>query len=138
MTQEKMQHLEFIQNNISRMNSNSFQIKGIAITIVTALLAIYVNNNNICFLFLPIFPTILFWFLDSYYLQQERKLRGLYSDVAGLNPANPVRDYDMPISTYTGNGFSFIESFLSKTVVWVYLTVILLLLFSGLFLIITK
>ena len=138
MTQEKMQHLEFIQNNISRMNTNSFQIKGIAITIVTALLAIYVNNNNICFVFLPVFPTVLFWFLDSYYLQQERKLRGLYNDVAGLNSSNSVRDYEMPISSYTGNGFSFSESFLSKTIIWIYLPIILLLLFSGLLIILIK
>jgi len=38
--QETMQHLEFIQNVITRMNTNSFQIKGMAITIVSALIAI--------------------------------------------------------------------------------------------------
>lgn len=138
MTQEKMQHLEFIQNSITRMNTNSFQIKGIAITIVTALLAIYVSNKNICFIFLPIIPTILFWFLDSYYLQQERKLRGIYNDVAGLNSLNSVRDYEMPLSSYTGNGFSFTESFWSKTIAWIYLTIILILLCVGLLLVFLK
>jgi len=32
-TEEKKQHLEFIQNIITRMNTNSFQIKGIAIAV---------------------------------------------------------------------------------------------------------
>lgn len=39
-------HLEFIQNIITRMNTNSFQIKGWAVTIVYALLAIYASSKN--------------------------------------------------------------------------------------------
>ena len=66
--EEKRQQLEFIQNIITRMNTNSFPIKGIAITIVSALLAIYASTQNVFFIFLGIFPTLLFWFLDSYYL----------------------------------------------------------------------
>ena len=72
MNEEKRQHLEFIQNIIARMNANSFQIKGMTITIVSALMAIYAASENISFIFIGIFPTLLFWFLDSYYLQQER------------------------------------------------------------------
>ena len=71
MNEEKRQHLEFIQNIITRMNANSFQIKGMTITIVSALMAIYAASENILFIFIGIFPTLLFWFLDSYYLQQE-------------------------------------------------------------------
>ena len=40
MLEEKLKHLEFIQNAINRMNANSFQIKGWMITITAALLAI--------------------------------------------------------------------------------------------------
>ncbi len=29
------------------MNSNSFQIKGLAITLVTALMAVYASTNNV-------------------------------------------------------------------------------------------
>ena len=63
MEEEKRQHLEFIQNVITRMNTNSFQIKGLAITIVTALMAIYASTKNVAFIFLGIPPTFLFWFL---------------------------------------------------------------------------
>ncbi len=41
MTEEQIKHLEFIQDVITRMNSNSFQIKGWCITILSALCAIY-------------------------------------------------------------------------------------------------
>ena len=81
MNEEKIKHLEFIQGVINRMNSNSFQIKGWMITIVAALLALYASSSNVAYIFVGIVPTILFWLLDSYYLQQERKFRGVYDDV---------------------------------------------------------
>ena len=85
ITEDKMKHLEFIQNIITRMNTNSFQIKGWTVTIVSAILAIYASTKNYYFVISAIFPTIIFWFLDSYYLMQERKFRGLYNDVAGIS-----------------------------------------------------
>ena len=44
MEQERIQHLEFIQNIINRMNSNSFQIKEWMIMIVSAD-SIYVGKD---------------------------------------------------------------------------------------------
>jgi hypothetical protein len=136
MEEEKRQHLEFIQNVITRMNTNSFQIKGIAITIVSALMAIYASTPKAIFIFLGIPPTLLFWFLDSYYLQQERKFRGVYNDVAGLKKVIDVRPYEMPIQKYTkkiSKQFSFWNVFFSKTIVWLYLSVIMFLLVVGWF-----
>lgn len=80
MTQEQIKHLEFIQAVITRMNTNSFQIKGWRITIIAALLALYAGKDkNTAFIFVAISPTILFWFLDAYYLQKERKFRKVYT-----------------------------------------------------------
>jgi len=132
--QEKMQHLEFIQNVITRMNTNSFQIKGMAITIVSALIAIYASTSNIIFVFLGIIPTLLFWFLDSYYLQQERKFRGIYNNVAGLKTDVEVKPYEMPIQKFQGRQYCFCKVFFSKTIVWLYGTILFLLLFGGLIL----
>ena len=81
MGQEKIQHLEFIQNIINRMNSNSFQIKEWMITIVSALLAFYASSGNEIYIFVAVAPTLLFWYLDAYYLQQERGFRKLYNDI---------------------------------------------------------
>jgi hypothetical protein len=78
---DNRKHLEFIQNIITRMNTNSFQIKGMTVTIVSALLAVYAATNNVSFIFIAVVPTIIFWCLDSYYLQQERKFRGVYNNV---------------------------------------------------------
>ena len=88
--ENKEKHLEFLQNNISRMNQCSFQMKGWAITIVSALIAVYVATitetctGNKLFIFVAIAPTALFWLLDSLYLSKENKLIAMYNDVAGI------------------------------------------------------
>jgi len=136
MEDAKKQHLEFIQNIITRMNANSFQIKGMAIAIVSALMAIYAASPKILFIFLGIFPTLFFWFLDSYYLLQERKFRGVYNDVVGLKKVIEVQPYEMPIQKYTkkiDKQFSFFNVFFSRTIVPLYGGIIIILVLIGLF-----
>jgi len=134
MDESKKQHLEFIQNIITRMNTNSFQIKGMTITIVAALLAIYASTTNVVFIFLSIAPTVLFWFLDSYYLQQERKFRGVYNNVCGLKNDVVIKLYEMPIQKFKGRQYCFCNVFFSKTIAWLYGTIAFLLFVSGLIL----
>jgi len=131
MEEAKKQHLEFIQNAITRMNTNSFQIKGMAVAIVSALLAVYVATNNVAFIFLGIVPTILFWLLDSYYLQQERKFRGIYNNVAGIENDVEIKPYEMPIQKFNGRQYCFCKVFFSKTIFWLYGIIIFVLLFGG-------
>lgn len=124
MKEEEIKHLEFIQNIITRMNTNSFQIKGMAVTIVSALLAIYASEKNPDFILITIFPLILFWFLDSYYLSQERKFRGVYNDLLKDNPNN-LKPFEMRPDLYKGGKYSFWSVFFSKTIWTIYLIVIL-------------
>ena len=77
MENDKIKHLEFIQSTITRMNQNSFQIKGWMITLVSALLALYASSENVIYILIAIAPAVVFWFLDAYYLQQERRFRGI-------------------------------------------------------------
>ena len=126
--ENKLKHLEFIQNVITRMNTNSFQIKGLGITIVAALLAVYASNQKINFIFIAILPTIIFWFLDAYYLQQERKFRGLYNDVAGVSK-NPkeIKLFEMRPDLYTKGKYCYFNNLFSKTIWIIYLPIIILL-----------
>lgn len=132
---EEVKHLEFIQGVINRMGSNSFQMKGWMITIVSALLALYSGSSNKSFLLFAILPTLLFWYLDSYYLQQERKFRGLYNDVAKV-PENPkeIKPFAMPLNLYTGGKYSLWDVFTSETVLPLYAFVIVALLVVSFFL----
>ena len=125
MKEEKLKHLEFIQNIITRHNSNSFQLKGLCITIVAAILAIYASNAQKESLIVAIASTLLFWFLDTYYLQQERKLRGLYNDVAGLSSSPKVlRDFEIRPDLYVGNKYSYTKVFFSKTISSLYIAIV--------------
>ncbi|MDS0301473.1 hypothetical protein NDI76_22355 [Halogeometricum sp. S1BR25-6] len=69
------QELEHIQNIIDRQASNSFKIKGWTVTLVVVALLFRTNNFQ---LFAAFIPLIGFWYLDAYYLRQERKFRKLF------------------------------------------------------------
>lgn len=123
MDENKIKHLEFIQATITRMNQNSFQIKGWMITIVSALLALYANSENVIYISIAIVPVVIFWMLDAYYLQQERKFRGVYNDVAGLSPDDSrvsIKDFEMPIQKYQGGKYFYLNVLLSKTILPLY------------------
>lgn len=122
MKEEKIKHLEFIQNIITRHNTNSFQIKGLTVAIVSALLAVYASNNNLEFIWIGIIPTILFWFLDSYYLQLEKKFRGLYNDVACISKVpKEIKEMEMRPDLYKGGKYKFINVLFSNTMCPLYL-----------------
>ncbi|MDG5490591.1 hypothetical protein [Psychroserpens sp. SPM9] len=78
--------LDLIQSVIGRMANNSFLIKGWTMTLMSALIAfgkdsILSNINGIYYLLIMIGVLIPFWWLDSYYLRQERVFRKLYEVV---------------------------------------------------------
>ena len=79
--EKKMKHLDFIQLVITRMNANSFLLKGWTVTLMVALFALDISKANISFIKISFLPVILFWVLDGYFLYQERKFRDLYDEV---------------------------------------------------------
>lgn len=122
----QIKHLEFIQNVITRMNTNSFQIKGWSIVIVSALMAVYASTQNSYFFLAAIFPTSIFWFLDAYYLNQERKFRGLYNDVAGVTgKPKEIKLFAMRPDLYVGGQYSYWSAFFSITILKMYLAIII-------------
>ena len=126
--ENKIKHLEFIQTVITRMNQNSFQIKGWMITIVSALLALYASSGKQIYILVAIVPTVIFWFLDKYYLQLERKFRGVYNVVAGLSPEDSrvdVRDFEMPIQKYQCGRYCYFNVLISRTILPLYGVVII-------------
>ncbi len=77
-TDSKLKHLEFIQNTINRMASNSFLLKGWAVTLVSALLALSFKETSWLYIVVSLSVLTFFWLLDSYYLGQERAYIRLY------------------------------------------------------------
>jgi hypothetical protein len=124
MKEGKLKHLEFIQNNINRMSTNSFLVKGWTITFLSALFAFAKNDANGNYVFLTYFSIPLFWYLDAYFLLQERKFREIYEVVR--NKTDGTIDFSMTLDKYDDPECTFISSFLSKTVWPIYLFMILI------------
>lgn len=75
----KLKHLEFIENTISRMAGNSFLLKGWAVTLVGALLALSFKELNWRYITVSLVVLFFFWLLDGYYLTQEGLFIKLYN-----------------------------------------------------------
>lgn len=75
-----MKEIDTIQSIINRMSSNSFLIKGWTITLVvgTLLLERSMLEGSKLQIFIAFIPLLVFWFLDTYFLWQERMYRKLY------------------------------------------------------------
>ena len=82
--ENKIKHLEMIQGIINRMASNSFSLKGWAVTLVAGIFALASKDTDKLYFLIAYVPIITFWGLDSYYLQQERKYRNLYNKIRGV------------------------------------------------------
>lgn len=76
--EEKLAYLQMIQAVVTRMNSNSFLIKGWSITLVAALFVLAAAETNQPFVILAYFPAFMFWALDAYFMRQERLFRKLW------------------------------------------------------------
>lgn len=117
----KIQHLEMIQGIINRMASNSFALKGWAVTLVAAIFAIAGRDAEKVFFLIVYIPIIVFWGLDSYYLMQERLYRSLYSKVTKMK--NEEIDFSMNTSLeeFKTNKNTWTSSMLSITELGFYL-----------------
>ena len=79
--ENKIKHLEFIQNVITRMNSNSFMIKGWCVTLVAALFALGAKDSNVNFAIIAYIVIPTFWVLDGFFIIREKHFRNLYNQV---------------------------------------------------------
>ena len=129
-TDDVRQHLSFIQGVITRMNSNSFSMKGWMVAIVSALAAIYASdsfNPCGCIYFIIAIPVVLiFCGLDAYYLKMEKQYRQLYKKVLD-DPI--ITDFNMSASDFK---VTLWEAFKSPSV-WILYTLVLVILVIAIF-----
>ena len=115
MSENKIKHLEFIQNTINRMSTNSFIIKGWCITIFAAVYTLSNKDadksyNLINYIIIPVF-----WYLNAYFLQIERKYRLLYNNIRLLEDANIDFSMNIKLPEFETNDTNLFSCFLSKT-----------------------
>ncbi len=114
--ERKLKHLEFIQFVISRMATNSFLIKGWSITIASAIFVLSTKDGNPSLIPVAYLPVIVFWFLDAYFLRQERLYRKLYNDVRAKVPDEI--DFSLDATVYSKSVDGYLKTFFSITLRW--------------------
>lgn len=124
MNDKKFKHLDYIHNSINRMSTNSFLIKGWAITIISALFIFADDQMNERILAIAILAMVIFWYLNGYFLQQERKFRALYDKVRILSE-NKI-DFSMSTDEFKKNEYSLISGIFGSTIWPLYLTIIIM------------
>lgn len=121
--EDKRKHLEFIQLTITRMNVNSFVVKGWLMTLVAAIFVLSEKDANTKFLWFAPFASLLFWMLDAFFIHTERKFRGLYDHVRKL-PETEI-DYSMNISSFEKGTGAFFGALFSRTL-WLFYPFVIL------------
>lgn len=118
----KLKHLEMIQAVVSRMASNSFLIKGWCITLVSALLALTLQGVKLEYVLVSFLPVLMFWFLDAYFLRQERLFRKLYDKIR-VTPENSI-DFSMNTLEFVKDTPSWVRVGFSRTLLLFYGTLV--------------
>jgi len=108
--ESKLKILELIQGIVNRMSSNSFALKGWAVTLVAAIFVLSSDDvDKEYFVLLVLIPILMFWILDAYYLMKERAYIKLYNKTRTIEPEN----IDFDLATEKSGFCDYIKSFFS-------------------------
>lgn len=115
MDREKMliEEVKVTQDIIKRMASNSFNVKAWAITLIVVSLLYRGEGNYIFVSFIPLFA---FWYLDSYYLQQEKLFREVHKWIVKYRLSNDDNLFSMDMTRFKNNIDSIFEIMFSKSI----------------------
>ncbi len=113
MNEKKLKHLEFIQNVITRMNTNSFLIKGWSITLVSALFALAAKDANLNYVLISYVMIPVFWILDGFFISEEKQYRDLYNKVRDID--EDKIDFDMNAAEFKKGSRTWMAGIFSKT-----------------------
>ena len=72
-------HLSILQGVINRMAANSASCKNWCVVLVAAILVLVARADTTAYAPLALLPTLLFFFLDAYYLALEQVFRNSYN-----------------------------------------------------------
>ena len=129
-----LKEIEIIQDIIKRMAFNSFMIKGWAITLVLVALLLKGTKHQVWIAFIPL---LVFWFLDAYFLWQERMYRKLYEWVINNRLKTDEYLFDMNAYRFKSEVQSRVRIMVSITLGWFYGSIAFLIIIYALILLAT-
>ncbi|HMM37159.1 MAG TPA: hypothetical protein PKB11_00205 [Desulfovibrio sp.] len=116
-----LKEIDLIQDVIKRMANNSFLIKGWTITLVVATLLLKGAKIQV---FIAFIPLVGFWFLDAYFLRQERIYREIYKWVIANRINSDEHIFDLNPMRFRSAVDSEWKIMMSVTLKWFYGSII--------------
>jgi hypothetical protein len=113
-----LKEIDIIQDIIKRMAFNSFMIKGWAITLVVV--SLLLKGTEKYQVWIAFIPLLVFWFLDAYFLRQERMYRILYDWVINNRLKTEEYLFDMKTRRFENEVQSIPRIMFSITLGWFY------------------
>ena len=112
-------HLSMIQGVVNRLETNSFTLKALAMTLASAVLAFLgsVKNPHVIFAVAGSLPVIVFWLMDAQYLRLGRIFRRLYN---GVRQGEVTEPFTMDYKLYAKLEKSVLRIAISWSVGWFY------------------
>ena len=130
-----LKEIDIVQDIIKRMAFNSFMIKGWAITLVVVTLLLKGAEYQVWIAFIPL---LVFWFLDAYFLWQERMYRKLYEWIIKNRLKTDEYLFDMNAYRFKDEVQSKLRIMFSITLGWFYGSIAILIIIYALVVLITK
>jgi hypothetical protein len=107
-------HLDLIQGVINRLAGNSFSVKTWAVGLITVLGALAAKDADARISVALLLPALCFWWLDAYYLRQERLYRELYTKTVAGDTLAPR--YSLNASPFESQVDGILKTAFSSTV----------------------
>lgn len=111
--------LDLIQGVLTRMANNSFLLKGWLISLITVVLALtkdtLASGDTFGLYLILIFPAVVFWYLDAFFLHREKCYRELYNWVIRNRPSNDENRYSLDFSRFEKAVPSILKVMFSQT-----------------------
>lgn len=111
-------HLEIMQGVINRMAENSRSCKVWCVTLVAAVLVLVARTGEPQHALIALVPTLLFLFLDSYYLALKKAFRNSYKDFIDKLHAGRLDSTDVYRVEQTGMGVKLVGGRLGSISIW--------------------
>lgn len=123
-----IEELKMVQDIIKRMAGNSFLLKGWTVTLVVATFLFKLETKVWYHFLLAIIPTLFFWYLDAFFLRQERMYRKLHDWIKDNRVTTNDSLFDMNATRFSDQVDSTLNTATSSTIFWFYFSIMVLVL----------
>ena len=96
-------------------------MKGWTVIFVAAVLGFATKDSKPMYVWLAVIPTVFFWMLDGFYLNQEKRFRRLYDAVREID--EDEINFSMDTVPFKQNGDWF-KAIVSKTLLFFYVSIL--------------